>query len=151
MPTEPLLGEIQLFGFNFAPRGWAKCQGQFLPIDQNQALFSILGTTYGGDGRTTFALPDLRGRIPVGAGQGAGGRALSNYVLGQKGGVELNSLITGSTFPVEIGERNTTKVSNASGRSVGQQAAVYRAELLHCHYRSISEPVMIIYNAAGIK
>ncbi|HUV43681.1 MAG TPA: tail fiber protein [Dehalococcoidales bacterium] len=61
----PFLGEITIFGFNFPPRGWASCDGQILPINQNQALFFLLGTTYGGDGRTTFALPDLRGRVPV--------------------------------------------------------------------------------------
>lgn len=63
--ADPFLGEVRMFGFNFAPRGWALCDGQLLPINQNQALFSILGTTYGGDGRTTFALPDLRGRTPT--------------------------------------------------------------------------------------
>lgn len=63
--AEPFLGEIRLLGFDFAPRGWAFCEGQLLPIAQNQALFSVVGTTYGGDGRVTFALPDLRGRIPV--------------------------------------------------------------------------------------
>ena len=69
---EPFLGQIVMFAGNFAPRGWAMCQGQMLPISQYTALFSILGTTYGGDGRTTFALPDLRGRGPVGMGQGPG-------------------------------------------------------------------------------
>ena len=63
--AEPFLGELRLFGGNFAPRGWAMCNGQLLPISQNTALFSILGTTYGGDGQTTFALPDLRGRVPT--------------------------------------------------------------------------------------
>ena len=63
--AEPFIGEIKMVGFNFAPRGWAQCDGQLLPIDQNQALFSILGTIYGGDGRTTFGLPDLRSRTPV--------------------------------------------------------------------------------------
>ncbi|WP_340819596.1 tail fiber protein [Methanolobus sp. WCC4] len=87
--TDPLLGEITLFAGNFAPRGWAFCNGQLLPINQNQALFSILGTTYGGDGRTTFALPDLRGRAPVHAGNGPG---LSPVVLGQKGGAETVAL-----------------------------------------------------------
>lgn len=66
---EPMIGEVKLFAGNFAPRGWALCQGQLLPISQNTALFSILGTMYGGDGRTTFALPDLRDRVPVGAGR----------------------------------------------------------------------------------
>lgn len=63
--SEPFLGEVKIVGFNFAPRGWAFCDGQILPINQNQSLYSLLGTTYGGDGRTTFALPDLRGRVPV--------------------------------------------------------------------------------------
>ena len=82
---EPFLGQIILFAGNFAPRGWAFCNGQLLSPNQNSALFSILGTIYGGDGRTTFALPDLRGRVPISPGQGPG---LSNYKLGAKGGVE---------------------------------------------------------------
>lgn len=86
---EPLLGSIQAFAFNFAPRGWAQCNGQLLPISQNQALFSLLGTTYGGDGRTTFALPDLRGRTALNQGQGPG---LSSYGIGTRGGSEQNTL-----------------------------------------------------------
>ncbi len=78
-----------MFAGNFAPYGWAFCQGQILPIAQNTALFSLLGTTYGGDGRTTFALPDLRGRVPVGFGQGLG---LSNRVIGEQFGSELVTL-----------------------------------------------------------
>ena len=70
--AEPFLGSIVLFGGNFAPQGWAFCQGQILPITQNTALFSLLGTTYGGNGTTTFALPDLRGRAPIGFGTGPG-------------------------------------------------------------------------------
>ncbi len=69
---EPFVGEIRLFGFNFAPLGWAFCDGRLLPISQNTALFSLLGTTYGGDGRSTFALPDLRGRVPVSMGTARG-------------------------------------------------------------------------------
>lgn len=87
--AEPFLGELRLFGGNFAPQGWALCNGQLLPINQNQALFSILGTTYGGDGRTTFALPDLRGRVPTHQGQGSG---LSPYVIGETLGVESVTL-----------------------------------------------------------
>ncbi|MCW5520268.1 phage tail protein [Aureitalea sp. L0-47] len=86
---EPFVGQIQAFGFNFAPRGWAQCAGQLLPIAQNQALFSLLGTIYGGDGRTTFALPDLRGRSIVGEGNGPG---LSNITMGEKGGTETITL-----------------------------------------------------------
>jgi len=82
---DPIIGQIIMFGGNFAPRDWALCNGQLLPISQNTALFSILGTTYGGDGRTTFGLPNLSGRVPIHAGQGEG---LSNYGLGQSGGVE---------------------------------------------------------------
>lgn len=90
---EPFLGQVQLFGFNFAPRGWAKCDGQLLAISQYQALFSLLGTMYGGDGRTTFALPDFRGRVPVGVGQGPG--MANNWQIGQKGGTEQNVLTSG--------------------------------------------------------
>ena len=84
MMSEPFLAEIRIVGFNFAPRGWAFCDGQILPINQNQSLYSLLGTTYGGDGRTSFALPDLRGRTPIHEGDGHG--------LGQKGGVETVTL-----------------------------------------------------------
>lgn len=87
--SEPFLGQITIFGFNFAPRGWAMCSGQILPIAQNTALFSLLGTTYGGNGQTTFALPDLRSRVPLHFGQGPG---LSSYDLGQQAGTESNTL-----------------------------------------------------------
>lgn len=87
--SEPMLGEVILFAGNFAPRGWAFCDGQLLPISSNQALFSLLGTIYGGDGRTTFALPDLRGRTPIGAGNGPG---LSTIRQGQKAGAESTTL-----------------------------------------------------------
>lgn len=81
--TEPFVGEIRIFPFNFAVRGWAMCDGQILPISQNTALFSILGTTYGGDGRTTFALPDFQGRAPIHAGNGPG---LTERDLGESAG-----------------------------------------------------------------
>jgi microcystin-dependent protein len=82
--AEPFLSEIRLFSFEFAPRGWALCNGQLLPINQNQALFSLLGTTFGGDGRVNFALPDLRARVPIHVGNGA--------VLGQKAGEQAHTL-----------------------------------------------------------
>ena len=87
--SDPFIGEIKMVGFNFAPRGWAFCSGQILGIAQNTALFSILGTTYGGDGRTTFGLPDLRGRSPMHGGNGPG---LSGRTLGQRAGVETVTL-----------------------------------------------------------
>lgn len=88
---EPFIGQIQTFGFSFAPKGWALCHGQFLSIAQNSALFSLLGTTYGGDGRNTFGLPDLRGRSMVGQGQGPG---LSDIQMGERGGTETVTLTT---------------------------------------------------------
>lgn len=87
----PYIGAIVLFAGNFAPRGWALCQGQILAISTNTALFSILGTTYGGNGTSTFGLPDLRGRVPVGQGQGPG---LSPYFLGEQTGVEQVTLLS---------------------------------------------------------
>lgn len=89
--SEPFVGEIRMFAGNFAPRGWAFCDGQLLAVSQNDALFSLLGTIYGGDGRTTFGLPDLRGRIPLHAGTGPG---LSPRRLGSKGGEEHVTLTT---------------------------------------------------------
>ena len=91
MAAEPFLGEIILAGFNFAPRGFALCNGQLLAISSNTALFSLLGTTYGGDGRVTFALPNLQSRVAIGFGQGPG---LSNYVLGEVGGQESVTLLS---------------------------------------------------------
>ena len=89
--SEPFVGEIRMFAGNFAPRGWAFCDGQLLAVSQNDALFSLFGTIYGGDGRTTFGLPDLRGRIPLHQGQGPG---LSERRLGSKGGAENVTLTT---------------------------------------------------------
>jgi microcystin-dependent protein len=88
--ADPFVAEIRMFGFNFAPKGWAFCDGQLLPLSQNTALFSLLGTTYGGDGKSTFALPDLQGSVPVQPGQGQG---LSLYDLGQQGGSEFITLL----------------------------------------------------------
>lgn len=88
---EPFLGMIQAFGYNFSPRGWAFCQGQLLSIAQNSALYALLGTTFGGDGQTTFGLPDLRGRVIVGAGQGPG---LTPIAYGEVGGVESVTILS---------------------------------------------------------
>jgi microcystin-dependent protein len=82
--AEPFLSEIRIFSFSFAPRGWAQCNGQLLPINQNQALFSLLGTTYGGNGTTNFALPEMRGRVPMHVGSG--------FTLGQRGGEDAHTL-----------------------------------------------------------
>ena len=94
--ADPFVAEIRMFGGNFAPTGWATCDGQLLPISQNTALFSLLGTFYGGDGKSTFALPNLQGSSPLGQGQGAG---LSDYVVGQQGGSQVVTLLQ-SEIPV---------------------------------------------------
>ena len=88
--ADPFVAEIRIFPFNFAPKGWALCDGQLLPLSQNTALFSLLGTTYGGDGKSTFALPDLQGRAPMHPGQGPG---LSLHDLGETGGSETVTLL----------------------------------------------------------
>ncbi|MEO8235634.1 MAG: tail fiber protein [Flavobacterium sp.] len=106
MSTEPFIGEIKIFGFNFAPRGYLTCQGQIMSIAQNTALFSLLGTTYGGNGQTTFGLPDLQGRVPIGQGQGPG---LPNYVMGQKAGVNTVTLLT-SNIPAHVHTLNAVVV-----------------------------------------
>ncbi|OUC16477.1 MAG: hypothetical protein B0A82_01565 [Alkalinema sp. CACIAM 70d] len=105
--SEPLIGEIRLFAGNFEPQGWAFCHGQVLPIAQYVALFKVLGTTYGGNGHTTFALPDLRGRVALGAGQGPG---LTPRRQGEKGGIEP---IRESQFP----KHNPPLSGNASEES----------------------------------
>ncbi len=108
--TEPFIGEIQVFPFGFAPRGWAQCNGQLLPINQYQALFSLLGTMYGGDGRTNFALPDLRGRVPVGVGGG--------FVQGQRAGEEAHTLIL-SEMPAHVHQAIASSASPSSPNPSG--------------------------------
>ena len=110
MSSEPYIGQITLFAGNFEPKGWKYCHGQLLSVSEYQALFSILGTVYGGDGRTTFGLPDLRGRTPIGQGQGAG---LSNYRLGQKIGAETVA-ITAATMPSHTHELKALKAQAGS-------------------------------------
>ncbi len=94
--SQPFVGEVRLFGFNFAPRGWALCRGQLLSISQNTALFSLIGTYYGGNGTSTFALPNLQGNIAVGQGQGIG---LSNYTVGQIAGSATVTLLANQLPP----------------------------------------------------
>lgn len=105
--SEPFLAEIRLFGFNFAPRGWAACDGQILPINQNQSLYSLLGTTYGGDGRTSFALPELRGRTPI--------HFNSAHNQGQRSGEEAHALTVGE-MPAHT---HTLQASDAAATQPG--------------------------------
>jgi microcystin-dependent protein len=118
--ADPYLGEIRMFCGNYAPNGWAFCNGQLLIITQNQALFSILGTTFGGDGHTTFALPNLQGRVPMHWGQGAG---LSPYSLGQSGGSE-NVTLQAPQMPAHTHVATTTISANAQGTSDSPSGAV---------------------------
>jgi microcystin-dependent protein len=106
--AEPFLAELRIMSFNFPPKGWAMCNGQLLPINQNQALFSLLGTTFGGDGRVNFALPDLRGRVPIHVGSG--------HTLGERGGEQAHTLSIAET-PGHV------HVANGSS----QNASVYSA------------------------
>jgi microcystin-dependent protein len=130
--SEPFIGEIKPFGFNFAPRGWAQCDGQLLPIAQYQALFSLLGTTYGGDGRVTFGLPDLRGRAALHYGNGPG---LTNRPLGQRSGQE-NVTLNANQIPVHshtVACKNGAGNSNVAAGNVpaqdaGVQSATYSSE-----------------------
>ena len=115
MSTEPYLGSIAMFAGNFEPRGWAFCAGQLMSIAQNTALFAILGTTFGGDGRTTFALPDLRGRGPVGTGQGPG---LSNIQLGELAGAESVTLLA-SNMPAHNHAINCDNNGQSSASPAG--------------------------------
>lgn len=122
--SEPFVGEIRMFAGNFAPRGWAFCDGQLLAVSQNDALFSLLGTIYGGDGRTTFGLPDLRGRVPIHAGTGPG---LTNRRLGAKGGQEHVTL-TASQMPSHShavrGTNNTGESSTAINNVPAQSTTI---------------------------
>ncbi len=121
--SEPFIGQVGVFGFNFCPRGWAPANGQLLSIAQNTALFSLYGTNYGGDGRTTFALPDLRGRAVVSNGQAPG---LSNYPIGSKAGVETVTLNT-QQMPTHNHPGNASGTSSATATMTGTAAATVTA------------------------
>lgn len=128
MPATPYIGQIMAFGGNYAPQGWALCDGRLLPISENDALFSLIGTTYGGDGQTTFALPDLRGRAALHQGQGPG---LSSYSLGQSGGAEAVTLTVGQlpshSHPVQGNSGPGTSPNPSGAVWAGSPANVYTA------------------------
>jgi microcystin-dependent protein len=113
--SEPFLGQITVYPYNFPPRGWADCSGQLLPISQFAALFSLLGTQYGGNGTSNFALPDLQGRIPVGQGQLLGG---SDYVMGEVSGDE-NVTLLASTMPAHTHALTATTANGSNNNPAG--------------------------------
>ena len=128
--TEPFLAEVRIVGFNFAPRGWAFCDGQILPINQNQSLYSLLGTTYGGDGRTSFALPDLRSRTPIHVGRSNGG---VDHRLGQKGGEE--------TLPLSANEiASHTHAMKATDATANLGTPVGKYQTGNRHYAHVDYP-----------
>ena len=141
--AEPYLGEIEAFPFSFAPKGWAFCAGQLLPINQNTALFSLLGTNFGGDGVRTFALPDLRGRVANAFGQGPG---LAPYNLGQTGGQEAHTLTLnemaagGHSHAINAKNNGNTGGTNVPGGAVTLGSG---------YANEAGSPAVNIYSSAG--
>jgi microcystin-dependent protein len=140
---DPLIGQISMFAGDFAPRGWALCNGQLMSIQQNIALFSIIGTIYGGDGVTTFALPDLRGRVPVGPGQGPG---LSTKDLGEKAGLEQVTL-TIANLPAHSHQLRASTAAGTSNLPTGNYNA--NTSVLDKEYINTTDTTMNS-NAIGI-
>jgi microcystin-dependent protein len=143
MPSEPFLSEIYMAGLNFAPRGYALCDGQVLSIAQNTALFSLIGTTFGGDGRVTFALPDLRGRVPVGMGQGPG---LSDRTLGEIAGEESVTLLSN-----QMPQHNHSfhAISEAGNTSTPSAAYLANTGALDKEYRTSGTTVTMNTSVVG--
>jgi microcystin-dependent protein len=138
--AEPYISQIEAFPFGFAPKGWALCAGQLLPINQNQALFALIGTYYGGNGTTNFALPDLRGRLAPAIGQGGG---LSPYVVGQQGGEETHTLTVQET-PAHMQTVNADNNGTTGGSNVPSNAVVLGSG----YANHAGSPAVNIYSSA---
>lgn len=136
--AEPFLSEIRLMSFSFAPRGWALCNGQLLPINQNQALFSLLGTTYGGDGRVNFALPDLRGRTPVHVGGG--------HTLGEGGGEQAHTLNV-AELPQHTHQASATTTQATAGTNTPSPARMPAQSNFSALYGAAASPAAFAQNA----
>ena len=148
---QPFIGEVTYFAGNFAPRGWATCDGQLLTISSNSALFSIVGTIYGGDGRSTFGLPDMRGRIPVHAGTGPG---LGTYRLGQKGGVQ-DVTLTVNQLPAHANPLTLKGVDSAADGSspadgtLAQSATAAYTEEVDTLAATLAPNSVVVANSGG--
>jgi len=143
--SEPFLAEIRIVGFNFPPRGWAFCDGQILPINQNQSLYSLLGTTYGGDGRTSFALPDLRGRTPLHFGASNG----VNHPQGQKDGEETHALSVAEMPSHTHGARATTNAAASTDATGNLLAPTGGGRFSITPYGDLSAPQALSSNTVG--
>ena len=141
--SDPYIGEIRMFGGNFAPAGWALCEGQLLAISENDALFTLIGTTYGGDGQTTFALPDLRGRLPIHAGTGPG---LSPRTIGEQTGVEDVTLTT-SQLPLHT---HVPQAFNAPGTGPSPSSAIWASANTGAIYRASGPTSGVTMNTNAI-
>ncbi|MGA9494120.1 MAG: tail fiber protein [Mycobacterium sp.] len=140
--SDPFVGEIRMFGFNFAPQGWALCDGQLLSISQNEALFALLGTTYGGDGTTTFALPNLQSRVPIHQGHGVG---LSTYVAGQAGGKEIVTL-TAAQMPKHT---HSVKASSSAATSNTPEGSALAQSASHIYTAAPDTSTVMNANMLG--
>ncbi len=142
--AEPFLSEIRIMSFGYAPKGWAMCNGQFLPINQNQALFSLLGTTFGGNGQTTFALPDLRGNVPIAVGSG--------HVLGEKGGSQAVTL-TNSTMPQHLhilnGSTANATAIGPGGNVLARGSTAVGANPINYYSTNVSNLVPMLPQSVG--
>lgn len=141
--AEPFIGQIAIFPYNFAPRGWAPCDGRLLSIAQNTALFSLIGTTFGGNGTTTFALPDLRGRAIIGIGQGPG---LTNRVLGEMSGTENNTLMV-ANLPPHNHAINAVTIDGNQNSPTGNLPA--DTKLLDKEYSNAAPNTTMAHNMVG--
>ena len=141
---EPFMGEIKIFAGTFAPRGWAFCDGQTLAISENQALYSLLGITYGGDGRTTFALPDLRGRVVIGPRRQPG--STINYMVGQQGGVEKN-ILSIDELPTHTHQASVALNANKADGTTNDPTGNYPAATVYDKARGNMSPTLA-YNTA---
>lgn len=142
--SEPFIAEVKMVGFNFAPRGWAFCDGQILPINQNQSLYSLLGTTYGGDGRVDFALPDLRGRTPIHVGSSNGG----SHSLGQKSGQEVVTL-SAAQMPQHDHQAQASDDNASTGEPGGKVLARSTSPTYHSPTNMTEMHPLSVLNAGG--